>query len=98
MYWDDSVFTLVDTGGLEPNPQDPLREKVKAQVEAAVDDADVIIFLLDVADGLTPMDQEIASWLRRTRKSVVVAVNKVDNEKRRCPPPSFIGWGWKSPY
>ena len=97
VYWDDSAFTLVDTGGLEPNPQDPLREKVKAQVEAAVDDANVIIFLLDVADGLTPMDYEIASWLRRTRKPVVVAVNKVDNEKREMSAAEFHRLGMEEP-
>jgi GTP-binding protein len=91
--WDGYRFTLVDTGGLEPSPQDPLIEKVKAQVETAVSEADLIIFLLDVAYGLTPMDTEIANWLRRTRKPLVVAVNKVDNEKREISAAEFYQLG-----
>ena len=91
--WDGRRFTIVDTGGLEPSPQDPLIEKVKAQVEAAVSEADLIIFLLDVAHGLTPMDTEIANWLRRIRKPLVVAVNKVDNEKREIAASEFYQLG-----
>ena len=95
--WDGYRFTLVDTGGLEPSPQDPLIEKVKAQVETAVSEADLIIFLLDVAYGLTPMDTEIANWLRRTRKPLVVAVNKVDNEKREISAAEFYQLGLEDP-
>ena len=91
--WDDCRFTLVDTGGLEPWPQDTLREKVKAQVEVAVSEADLIVFLMDVVDGLTPMDEEIADWLRRTRKPVVSAVNKVDNELREASVADFYRLG-----
>ncbi|MCE2462786.1 MAG: ribosome biogenesis GTPase Der [Dehalococcoidia bacterium] len=91
--WDGRRFTIVDTGGLEPSPQDPLIEKVKAQVEAAVSEADLIIFLLDVAHGLTPMDTEIANWLRRTQKPLVVAINKVDNEKREIAASEFYQLG-----
>ncbi len=87
--WDEHSFILVDTGGLEPRPQDPLREKVKAQVEVAVDQADLILFLLDIVDGLTPMDEEIASWLRRTSKPFLVAINKVDNERREASAAEF---------
>ena len=96
--WNDYSFTLVDTGGLEPRPQDPLREKVKAQVEAAVSEADLIVFLLDVVDGLTPMDGEIAAWLRRTERPLVVAVNKVDNERREASAAEFSQLGFKEPH
>ena len=95
--WDGCEFTLVDTGGLEPRPQDLLREKVKAQVEAAVSEADLIIFILDLVDGLTPMDEEIADWLRRTQKPLVVAVNKVDNEKREDSAVEFYQLGLEEP-
>ncbi len=93
--WNDRGFTLVDTGGLEPRPEDPIREQVRAQVEAAVTEADLIIFLLDVSDGITPADQEVAGWLRRTQKPLVVAVNKVDNEAREISTAEFhrIGLG-----
>ena len=96
--WNDYSFTLVDTGGLEPRPQDPLREKVKAQVEAAVSEADLIVFLLDVVDGLTPMDGEIAAWLRRTERPLVVAVNKVDNERREASAAEFSQLGFEEPH
>lgn len=95
--WEDSRFTLVDTGGLEPRPQDPIREKVKAQVETAVSQADLIIFLLDVVDGVTPMDEEITDWLRRTEKPLVVAVNKVDNERREVSVAEFYRLGLDDP-
>ena len=95
--WDDRRFTLVDTGGLEPRPQDPLLEKVRAQVEAAVSESDLIIFLLDVADGLTPMDEEVAAWLRRAEKPLVVAVNKVDNERREVSTAEFYRLGMGEP-
>ena len=95
--WDGYPFSLVDTGGLEPRPQDPLLEKVKAQVEVAVDQADVIIFLLDTVDGLLPMDEEIATWLRRTSKPLVVAINKVDNERREVSAAEFYALDLKEP-
>ncbi len=95
--WYDSRFVLVDTGGLEPNPQDVLRDQVKSQVEAAVDQADLIVFVVDVEDGLVPMDQEIADWLRQRQKPLVLAVNKVDNEKRRASAAEFEQMGLSEP-
>ena len=95
--WDDCRFTLVDTGGLEPRPQDPLREDVKAQVQASVSEADLVIFLVDVVDGITPVDQEIASWLRRASIPLVVAVNKVDNAKREDSVAEFHQLGLGEP-
>ena len=96
--WDGSHFTVIDTGGLEPRPQGPLGEKVKAQVEAAISEADLIIFLLDVGDGLMPMDREIANSLRRTEKPLVVAVNKVDNLKLEVSAAEFFQLGLDQPF
>ena len=95
--WEDRKFTLVDTGGLEPKPQDTIREKVLAQVQAAVSEADLIIFLLDVVDGVTHVDEEIADWLRRTQKPVVAAVNKVDNDRRGATAAEFYQLGVDEP-
>ena len=95
--WNDAHFILVDTGGLEPQPQDTLRDQVKAQVEAAVEAADLIIFLVDVEDGLVPMDHEIADWLRRTAKPLVLAVNKVDNRRREASAAEFMQLGLPEP-
>jgi len=73
---------LVDTGGLESNPESPIEERVQEQAEIAIEDADVIILLTDVLDGCTPIDEEIALRLRRTSKPVILATNKADNQKR----------------
>ena len=81
--WEGRELTLVDTGGLEPSPGSDLRQMVKAQVKLAIDEADVIIFLVDVRDGVTLPDQEIAEVLRRSSKPIVLAVNKSDNESHR---------------
>ncbi len=81
--WRDSSLTLIDTGGLFPTPPSELAHRVKEQVQVAMDEADVIIFLVDVVDGATVMDKEIAETLRRSGKPVMLAVNKADNEQRR---------------
>ncbi len=96
--WDGRRFTLVDMGGLEPRPQDYLRQKVRAQVELAISEADVIIFLMDVVDGLTPIDEEIVEMLRRNEKQLVLAVNKVDNERRGASTVEFYRLGFGEPY
>ena len=81
--WQDHELTLIDTGGLEIRPDTGIRQKVQDQAEAAISEADVIIFLVDVVDGVTLPDQEAAEALRRSRKPVILAANKADNEKRR---------------
>ena len=95
--WEGRSFTVVDTGGLEPRPQDPLREMVKAQVEVAVEQSDLIILLLDAGDGPNPMDEEVAGWLRRTEKPVLPVVNKVDNARRESAAGEFFHLGLGEP-
>jgi len=73
--------TLIDTGGLDPSPDSPMDQKIRYQVEAAIAEADVIIFLLDIKDGIIGTDWEIADQLRKCSKPVVLAVNKADNTK-----------------
>jgi len=81
--WRDYPLTIVDTGGIELNPDSGLRQKVREQIELAVQEADVIIFLVDVTDGVTIPDSEVVEALRRSQKPIVLAANKVDNERRR---------------
>lgn len=69
---------VIDTGGFEDQSSDPISEKVKKQVEMAIDDADKIIFVLDAREGITPLDEELAELLRKKGKTVIVAANKVD--------------------
>jgi len=80
--WKDSSLTLIDTGGLLLTPPSDIAQRVKEQVEIAIEEADVIIFLVDAVDGVTHMDKEIAESLRRSQKPVMLAVNKADNERR----------------
>ncbi|WP_156285985.1 ribosome biogenesis GTPase Der [Oceanivirga salmonicida] len=77
--WLGKDFVLVDTGGLEPRNNDFLMSKIKEQAQVAIDEANVIIFLVDGKVGITGLDEEIAEILRKQDKKVVVAVNKIDN-------------------
>lgn len=77
--WLDRKFTLIDTGGIEPDSKDIILSQMRAQAEIAMETADVIIFLVDVKQGLVDADAKVADMLRRSRKPVVLVVNKVDS-------------------
>ncbi len=77
--WTGYEFTLIDTGGIEPESADVLLRQMREQAEIAIDTADVIIFLVDAKDGLVDADASVADMLRRAKKPVVLAVNKVDS-------------------
>ncbi|MDR2880032.1 MAG: ribosome biogenesis GTPase Der [Fusobacteriales bacterium] len=77
--WSGKDFTLVDTGGLEPKTQDFIMSKIKDQAQVAIDEADVVVFLVDGKYGITGLDEEVAAVLRKKDKKVIVAVNKIDN-------------------
>lgn len=77
--WLDHAFTLIDTGGIEPDSSDVILSQMREQAQIAIDTADVIIFLADVRQGLVDADSKVADMLRRSRKPVVLAVNKVDS-------------------
>ena len=79
MEWSGKEFILVDTGGLEPRTDDFMMSKIRHQAQVAIDEADVIIFLLDGKAGITGIDEDVATILRKKDKKVVVAVNKIDN-------------------
>ncbi len=77
--WSGKEFILVDTGGLEPRTEDFMMNKIKEQAQVAIDEADVVIFLVDGKAGITGLDEDVANVLRKKDKKVVVAVNKIDN-------------------
>lgn len=77
--WAGHSFTMIDTGGIEPDSQDVILAQMREQAEMAIEMADVIIFLTDVRQGPVDADQKVADMLRRSRKPVILAVNKVDN-------------------
>src|SRR4029453_7755979 len=74
--WNGRRFVLVDTGGLEVDPDDPIEARVQEQARLAIAEADVIVFVVDAATGMTPADLEAAELLRRATAPVIVAVNK----------------------
>lgn len=95
--WDDRPFTLIDTGGFEPEAKDRLLSQMREQAILAVEEADLIIFLADGKEGLTPNDSEIAHLLRRSMKPLVFAVNKIDSQKRMEGLYDFYSLGLSEP-
>lgn len=91
--WNGREFTLVDTGGLQLEIDDQLAESVTRQAEVAIREADVIVFVTDVRDGVLPGDDEVAHLLRRVKKPVLLCVNKVDNLKREDAAHEFYRLG-----
>ena len=77
--WLDHAFTLIDTGGIEPDSSDIILSQMREQAQIAIDTADVIIFLVDVRQGLQDADSKVADMLRRSHKPVILVVNKVDS-------------------
>lgn len=82
--WSGREFILVDTGGLEPRTDDFMMNKIKEQAQVAIDEADVVIFLVDGKAGITALDEDVTNILRKKDKKVVVAVNKIDNYMREA--------------
>ncbi len=83
--WLDTQFTLIDTGGIEPDTKNEMFAHMREQAEIAIDTADVIIFLVDVRQGLVDADFKVADMLRRSNKPIVLVVNKVDNFEKFMP-------------
>lgn len=77
--WLDKSFTLIDTGGIEPESNDVILSQMRDQAQIAIDTADVIIFITDVKQGLVDSDSKVCDMLRKSKKPIVLAVNKVDN-------------------
>ncbi len=96
--WNGRRFVIVDTGGLEIDPDDPIEAKVQVQARLAIAEADVIVFVVDAISGLTPADQEASELLRKATAPVFVAVNKADNPRRELDAAEFWGLGWEHTY
>lgn len=80
--WLDRDFTIIDTGGIEPDSSDIILSQMREQAQIAIDTADVIIFIVDVKQGLVDSDSKVADMLRRSRKPIILCVNKVDDIKK----------------
>ena len=91
--WNGRDFSVIDTGGYVMNSEDVFEEEIRKQVHLAIEEADVIIFAVDVEGGITDLDQAVAGILRRAKKPVFLAVNKVDNNQRILDAQEFYGLG-----
>ena len=97
--WLDRSFTLIDTGGIEPDSRDVILSQMREQAEIAISTADVIMFMVDVKQGLQDADAKVADMLRRSHKPVVLVVNKVDNfEKYMADVYEFYNLGIGEPH
>ena len=83
--WLDKEFTLIDTGGIEPESKDVILSQMREQAQIAIDTADVIVFITDVRQGLVDADSKVADMLRRSGKPIVLVVNKVDSFEKFMP-------------
>lgn len=91
--WNGKEFSLIDTGGYVVGSDDVFEKEIDKQVELAIDEADAIIFMVDVETGVTGMDEDVAKLLRRVDKPVFLAINKVDNAMRTEDAVEFYALG-----
>jgi GTP-binding protein len=93
--WNGKSFNLIDTGGFVPQSEDIFEVEIRKQVKIAIDEANAIIFMVDVATGITDLDEAMADLLRRSSKPVFVVVNKVDNGTRELEATEFYSLGFE---
>ncbi len=97
--WLGREFTLIDTGGIEPDSSDVILSQMRSQAQIAIDTADVILFMVDGKQGLTDADDKVADMLRRSKKPVILMVNKIDSyEKQQMDVYEFYNLGMGEPY
>ncbi|MBP5527384.1 MAG: ribosome biogenesis GTPase Der [Bacteroidales bacterium] len=96
--WNGKHFSVIDTGGYVMGGDDAFEEEIRKQVALAVDEADIILFVVNAREGLTPMDEDVAEMLRKSPKPVVLAVNKVDNAAQMDSLAEFYALGLGDPY
>lgn len=95
--WLDNKFTLIDTGGIEPYSEDIILVQMRRQAEIAIEMADVIVFLVDGQEGITPADREVAIILRKSKKKIILVVNKIDAPKYKDNVYEFFNLGLGEP-
>ena len=93
--WLDKEFTVIDTGGYVPDSSDLFEKEIRNQVKIAMEEADALIFVVDVTTDITPLDEEFTAILRKSKKPVILAVNKVDSPQRYDEMYSFYALGFE---
>ena len=94
-FWNGKTFTVIDTGGFVKHSDDLFEAAIREQVEIAIDEAAVIIFMTDVMTGITDLDAEVAAMLRKSNKKVLLTINKVDNHERSLAANEFYALGFE---
>lgn len=95
--WNGQEFSVIDTGGWVVNSEDVFEEEINKQVRVAIEEADVILFLVDLQHGLTDLDQQVAKWLRRSSKPVILIANKADSFEMHLQSAEFYALGLGDP-
>ncbi len=93
--WNGVEFSIIDTGGLVVGSDDVFEDAIRRQAELAIEEADVIVFMVDGKEGLSPLDEEVANLLRRSTRKVYLVVNKVDNAQRASETSEFYALGFE---
>ena len=91
--WNGRTFSLIDTGGYIHRSGDVFEKEIQKQVQLAIDEANIILFIVDVTEGLTDLDKDVAKLLRKSEKTVLVVANKADNAMRQNETGEFYGLG-----
>ena len=94
-FWNGKTFTVVDTGGFVQHSDDVFEREIRSQVQIAIEEASVLVFMVDATTGITDLDEEVADMLRRTDKPVMLAVNKADNHQRLLDANEFWSLGFE---
>jgi GTPase len=94
--WNGKQFNLIDTGGFVPHSQDVFESAIRRQVQIAVEESSLILFVVDVTTGITGLDEDMSDILRKSKREVFVVVNKVDNGKRKFDAAEFYGLGFEN--
>jgi GTP-binding protein len=96
--WNGKGFTLIDTGGYISGSEDEFEGEIRKQVEIAIREADILVFVVDATEGITALDEEVVKMLRRSKKKVILAANKVDNNERISLAAEFYKFGMGEPF
>ncbi len=94
--WNGKTFNVIDTGGFVPDSEDVFEKEIRKQVRIAIDEANAVIFMTDVASGITTLDESMSELLRRSTKPVFLVVNKVDNNDRQLDATEFYSLGFEN--
>lgn len=97
-FWNGKNFSVIDTGGYLPDESDAISTGIREQIHLAIDESDVILFVVDTETGIHPLDQSVADILRKQEKPVLLVVNKCDNEEKRLEAVEFYGLGFDEMY